>query len=171
MALALHQAMNTTTQTGCSCGCTEAHVVARRKTFDDITVQIWSDGAVTCGLNTYVIRGSRGYKVRNALRAAWMVADVVSLYDHAELRRLCVSARQAAEQPSLQPRAYLDAVMAGVEVPGDPRKGAVIRHATDCTCARCIAHRAFNKARPESERCYRDGPLDKRRYVAFIRVR
>lgn len=148
-----------TSNSSCSCGCAKDHVIARRKTADGITVQIWSDGAVTCGLNTYVIRGAKTARsIRLAVRAAWLVANEVEMFDHAELRRLCVTARKAVEQPSLQDRTYLRAVMAGVTFE-TIRRGAVIRHASRCACASCAARREAAANRPEAERIYRTRDL------------
>lgn len=31
----------------CSCGCSQSHVIARRKSSDDFTLKIWSDGDIT----------------------------------------------------------------------------------------------------------------------------
>jgi hypothetical protein len=93
----------------CSCGEAAAHVIARCKTFDDISVQIWSDGAVTCGLNTYVVKESRGASLPKAVEAAWLLADEVGLYACAELRKLAKVARRAVDQRAIAPRTYLRA--------------------------------------------------------------
>lgn len=155
----------------CSCGDHADHVMARRKTADGIIVQIWSDGAVTCGMNTYVVRGARApYARRKAIEAAWLVANVVEMYDHAELRKLAVTARKAVTQVSQAPARYLTAVMEGVKFAFADRHKAVICHASDCTCARCIARRAINLARPEAERCYVEIPLANGG-SSFVRVR
>src|SRR4051812_35894631 len=100
--------MENTTKTFCSCGepsCGDrAHVMAKRKTADGIIIKLWSDGAITAGLNTYVIRGARSARaVRLAVAAGWLVVGEVCLYDYAEVRKLCVSARRAVEQTSLEP--------------------------------------------------------------------
>jgi hypothetical protein len=155
----MENTMNTKTNTSnpCSCGCTEAHVIARRKTFDGIAVQLWSDGAVTCGINTYVAMAPRSaHGRRNAVKAAWLMAGEVALYDHAELRGLVLAARKAVEQPTLQPETYLRAVMRGAKF---VRSGAVIRHASACPCPECTEWRAAALKRPAAERLYRSIPL------------
>lgn len=161
--------MSTTTVNPCSCGCTEPHVIARRNTFDGIRVQLWSDGAVTCGINTYVAMAPRSaYARRKAVEAGWLVAGCVDMYDHAELRGLVGAARKAVVQSSLAPAAYLAAVLRGVKFQA-LKKGAVIRHARDCGCAPCVARRAEVLARPEAERLYREMPLANGG-SAFIRI-
>ena len=158
--------MNTTTKTEaaslppCTCGepaCGPgAHTIARRQTADGITVKLWSDGAVTAGINTYVIRGARsdGHKLRAAVAAGWLVIGEVELYDHAELRALCVASRRAISQRSLAPRDHLRAVMRGVTFKSIKR-GAVVRHASACACSACTAVRARTVAIPEDRRVYR----------------
>jgi|SRR6185312_10449659 len=142
-------------QAGCSCGCTETHVVARRKTFDNVSVQIWSDGAVTCGLNTYVAMAPRSAWGRGkAVEAAWLVADRVSLYDHSELRGLVLKARAAVAQTGHRPGDHLDATLRGVKFVRAGRHGAVVRHAPDCGCGTCAGRRAANLAMPRASRLY-----------------
>jgi len=166
--------MNTTT---CSCGgdsCgPNAHVMARRLTADGIMVQVWSDGAVTCGLGTYIIRGVRSgrnaFALGAAVEAAWLVAGEVSLYDHAELRGLCVAARQAVGQPSLRPLEYLRAVMSGVKF-ATIKRGAVVRHAAGCPCTKCSAARARSLAAPAAGRVYLEIALSNGG-ASFVRVR
>lgn len=144
----------TPTESVCSCGSTEAHVVARRKTFDDISVQFWSDGAVTCGINTYVAMAPRSaFRRRAAVKANWLVTDRVSLYDHAELRGMVDAAREAMSQTGHLPGAYLDAKLRGVKFQACS-KGAVLKHSLDCGCAACIARREAIRAVPESDRVY-----------------
>jgi hypothetical protein len=41
----------------CSCGCTKSHEIARRKSFDDYTIKIWSDGVLTYWFGE-VLKGS-----------------------------------------------------------------------------------------------------------------
>lgn len=138
----------------CSCGEQEDHVVARRKTADGISVQVWSDGAVTCGINTYVCMAPRSaFARRRAVDAGWLLAGLVELYDHAELRRLAVNCRKAFHQLSLQPIDYARSVMAGVKFQS-LKKGAGIRHAGGCHCDRCLATIARISAVPESRRLY-----------------
>jgi hypothetical protein len=38
----------------CSCGCTEPHVIARRKSADDYTLKVWADGDVTFFFGHYI---------------------------------------------------------------------------------------------------------------------
>lgn len=59
----------------CSCGCTAAHIILTRETFDGITVSIWSDGALTTGRSKLgvLVRGlgqPRSNYARGARRAA-----------------------------------------------------------------------------------------------------
>jgi hypothetical protein len=77
----------------CSCGETTPHVVARKKAFDDVSVQFWSDGCVTVGLNTIVVRASRGAKLEAAVAANWEVAGKVCLFAHTEIRALVLRTR------------------------------------------------------------------------------
>lgn len=149
----------TTTANPCSCGCAEAHIIARRKTFEGIAVQIWSDGAVTCGINTYVAMAPRSAFGRaRAVKAGWLIASMVEMYDHAELRGLVLAARKAFEQSGQQPEAYLRAVMRGVKFVRAGR-GAVVRHASACPCPECSEWRAAALARPAAERLYKSIPL------------
>lgn len=78
----------------CSCGCTEPHVIMRRRTFDGIDVHFWSDGAVTDRIGTYVVQGSRGAALADALRANREVAEDVCLHEHREVRGMVLEARK-----------------------------------------------------------------------------
>lgn len=112
----------------CSCGDAEPHVIARRMSADGAIVKLWSDGAVSSGLGFTILRGVRsGRRHELALRAAWLLADEVCLYDRGELGFLARMARRAVEQKSLQPRDYLRARMAGRVVRVGGRHGAVVR--------------------------------------------
>lgn len=71
----------------CSCGCREAHKVARRETFDGKRVELWSDGSITQqgvylrGLGTPRYRWAQAWRIR----AVRLIADDVGLYTAAEL--------------------------------------------------------------------------------------
>ena len=72
----------------CSCGNPESHIIARRKTADEKSVLLWSDGSLTWALG-HAVRGSaqpRTEKQRNAaLRAGRLVLGDVCLYDADEV--------------------------------------------------------------------------------------
>ncbi len=53
-----------TNLTCCTCGCTESHVIARRKSFDDYTIKIWSDGVLTYSLGEVLKGTGRGNPVK-----------------------------------------------------------------------------------------------------------
>jgi hypothetical protein len=74
----------------CSCGCTEAHIIARRTTADGIRVEVWSDGTIS--QRGFFIRGlgtpRSAWAVRARTRAARLMLDELELYDVGELPRL-----------------------------------------------------------------------------------
>jgi len=85
--------------TGCSCGHAGTHAIARRTTADGISVKLWSDGAVTSGLNMEVIRGARSPRTTQyAVAGGWLAFGDVELYDHAEVAALVRAARWSAER-------------------------------------------------------------------------
>jgi hypothetical protein len=99
----------------CSCGNNEDHVIARRRTADDKVILFWSDGGVTgmMGVDLYG-RGPRDPGRKNDyLKAAWLLAGEVELYDRTEVKRAVKVARRAIQQLSLSPVEYFRRVMAG----------------------------------------------------------
>lgn len=90
-----------TTDALCSCGCAEAHVVARRTTLDGVAVELWSDGPVTGRLG-YAIDGVPMARPRTAtgrsvaLAAGWMLLGEVEILDAEELPAMYAACRWAA---------------------------------------------------------------------------
>lgn len=87
----------------CSCGETEHHIIARRKTADGIGVCVWSDGLVTGYLGMVLpgvtcVRPRTVEAVNRERRAAWMLAEWVCLYDVAEVGALYSDCRKAARR-------------------------------------------------------------------------
>jgi hypothetical protein len=80
-------------------------VIGQRKTADDKSVVLWSDGSLTWGRVGTVIKGSPHAKtpaqVEAALRAGWLVLGDAELYDAAEVPRLIAAARKAAVRGGL----------------------------------------------------------------------
>jgi hypothetical protein len=66
----------------CSCGNAAPHEVARRRTFDDFPVVIWSDGRVTDRMGTYCPGGG----VPAAFRADFI--DMICVHTWTELSTL-----------------------------------------------------------------------------------
>lgn len=85
----------------CSCGCSEAHRIARRTTTDGMALALWSDGALTWPLGIRV-KGSPEPRTlegcRKALVAGWLVMGEVSLYEGAEVTDLVKAARWVADR-------------------------------------------------------------------------
>lgn len=102
-------------QNVCTCGCTEAHEVARRQTADGVTVAFWSDGCVSgiMGLNVQAWPPRSAFATRRAIEANRIVADEVCLYDWSEVRSLIRTARRSLEQVCLAPADYIRRSMAG----------------------------------------------------------
>jgi hypothetical protein len=67
------------TQTKCSCGTLEDHIVARRKTLDGICILVWNDGKVTDRMCRYLPGCSKKPKDISEF------SDRVSLYNLSEL--------------------------------------------------------------------------------------
>ena len=72
----------------CTCGKSEKHVIATRKTYDDVKIQLWSDGVVTSGMG-FGLKGvgtprtTKG--LENALKAGWELLRIVELYEFREV--------------------------------------------------------------------------------------
>jgi hypothetical protein len=108
--------------TRCSCGCREAHVVAERRTADDVAVCLWSDGEVTGRLGIY----PRGLgKLRTSsdryLCAGWLALNEVCMYEWSEVAQLVRTTRKAYAQTSLMPVEYVRRSMAGEHFRSDGR--------------------------------------------------
>jgi hypothetical protein len=99
--------MHTTTSVyTCSCGESEPHVIARRRTADGIGVDFWHDGAIT-GLFGRALPGVPVARPRSAeglaltQATANLVAGEIELYDLADLPRLVDVARRVAKRGGL----------------------------------------------------------------------
>jgi hypothetical protein len=93
----------------------ENGILARRKTYDDKVVLLWSDGSLTWALGN-VIKGSPNARtadgIKEALAAGWLVMGEISIVMSSEVPRLIESARKAVR------RARARATYA---IPGDVR--------------------------------------------------
>jgi len=98
----------------CTCGQQDNHRIARRVTADGHDVLFYSDGSVygCMGIGRYGSRPRNADRVEVYLRAAWLAAGEVCLYDQHEVRLLVVTARRAVQQITLQPLEYLRMSMA-----------------------------------------------------------
>jgi len=87
--------------TTCSCGEAEAHIIAKRKTFDGKHIHFWSDGDVTQILG-YNIKGlgqprtAEGFTAN--LAASEAIMPNVALYTFDEVRTALKQARKLARQ-------------------------------------------------------------------------
>lgn len=103
----------------CTCGETEDHIIARRRTADGKLLLAWSCGCVTRGHVGSMIIGRPRFLPRDLyasedyMRALWLFLDEVALYDYAEVKDLMVAAKGAMRQTSVQPLEYLRRKMAG----------------------------------------------------------
>lgn len=85
----------------CTCGCTEPHVIATRRTADGYTVQAWSDGPVTAALGMGIrglpiVRPRTAEALDTAKSAASLFMGEVSLWDLAEAPALYAACRKVA---------------------------------------------------------------------------
>lgn len=121
---------------------TNTEVIARRKSFDGVTVKLWSDGAVTLGINLLAAdsRTRSSYETQKNVDAGWLAMGEVELYDAAEVRKLVQTARVAVRQASLEPLRYLRQSMAGAKFQAI-KKGRVVQHRRTCDCIRCVKER------------------------------
>lgn len=85
----------------CTCGCVDDHQIARRRTFDDKIIVLWSDGALTWALGS-AIRGSASPRTDAqrdaALRAGWLVLGEVCLYAADKVPWLILAARAVVKR-------------------------------------------------------------------------
>lgn len=81
-----------------------SRVLARRSTFDDKTVCLWSDGSLTTWAG-HAIKGAwfnpKPGQQERALRAGWLALGEVSLFTAQELPALARAARRVAERCGL----------------------------------------------------------------------
>lgn len=63
----------------CSCGDPAPHIVATRRTFDDVPCALWSDGLLELGEPDGVTR-----YVRVSAARAWQALELVATYDAAQ---------------------------------------------------------------------------------------
>lgn len=116
---------------------TEVAVMARKITFDGKGVQFWDDGSVTFGQLCTYVRGcgnSRTPEGRAAdVRACWLLAGEVGVYDFAELPRAVKAARAAVRacEDAAAALAHFRAAMNPVVKSAKP-------HARGCSCFRCV---------------------------------
>jgi hypothetical protein len=122
----------------CTCGKTEVHPIARRRSADGYSVVIWSDGGISghLGLNT-IVRPSRGeWATQRALDAAWLFAGECELYEWDELKRLARVARDAVKKRPATAREYVRAAMSGAKFQAI-KGGRVVQRARVCDCPQC----------------------------------
>lgn len=81
----------------CSCGRPEEHIVARSYTLDGVRVELWSTGDITGRLGAYPpgMGQSRGPRALEVGRVAW---TDISLYEWRELAALLKRARRRVMQ-------------------------------------------------------------------------
>lgn len=88
----------------CSCGKTQAHVIARRTTFDGKHVCLWNDGSMTWALGQS-IKGAwfkpAPANRQRALRAGRLAMGEVCLYEAKEVPDLIKAARWVADRRGL----------------------------------------------------------------------
>ena len=87
----------------CSCGCAEAHVIARRVTADGARLEVWSDGTIT--QRGIWIRGlgetRSAWALSTRVRAARLMMDDFGIYDLSEIADLVkIAAKTFAHQYS-----------------------------------------------------------------------
>ena len=76
----------------CSCGEAHPHVVSRRRTRDDLPVEVWSDGRITNARSGAYLPGVPAIPVA----AIWDLVEVVSLYSRGELAAIVGEVRRFA---------------------------------------------------------------------------
>lgn len=80
-------------------------IIARRKTYDDKAIALWSDGSLTWGGIGRTIEGSPNAKTpaarEAALKAGWLVLGEVEVYDAEDVPRLIKAARKVAAKNGL----------------------------------------------------------------------
>lgn len=104
----------------CTCGRTDPHVIARRRTADGFTVCAWSDGPVTAELGRKIdglpiVRPTTPEAIELARRAAWLLLGEACLWDLSDMARLYSVCRAVAKRSGLP-----DDVRAGMSAPRLP---------------------------------------------------
>jgi hypothetical protein len=74
----------------CSCGEAKAHIIAKRRTYDNVGVMMWSDGSVTTWDGRYILRKPLTVGQMSDLMGK------VELYDYSELKPLIRTIRAKA---------------------------------------------------------------------------
>jgi len=110
----------------CSCGQADDHVVSRRKTFDDVTVERWHSGAITGSFGIFPPGTAPSKWAHRRQVVADLVWERVCLFTWAELPKLIRTARRAVRQRSLDPSAYLWRSLDGEKFRRGGRRGNVI---------------------------------------------
>ena len=111
----------------CTCGLTEDHIIATRKTADDRIVHLWNDGQVTFALGVYLrgIGRSRSASGRRLdLRAGWIVLGEVESYDAEELPALVRAAQRAVRLPGANSESALAQIRWDARARGEAEGGA-----------------------------------------------
>lgn len=90
----------------CTCGNDQPHIVARRRTADDVAVEIWHDGAITGRAgralpNVPIARPRTEAGRLVAVAAASLVAGEIELYEVTEVPRLVACAKRVAARNGL----------------------------------------------------------------------
>lgn len=98
--------MNTTTSITCPCGSPHPHKIARRATADGISVEVWSDGAITGRMGfklpgVPIARPRTDEAITLALAAAWLLAGEVEIHDLDEMGDLYAACRWTAARGGL----------------------------------------------------------------------
>lgn len=87
----------------CTCGCSAAHILARRQTFDGWPVHLWSDGGITYGTLRQPVKGTgisiNGWSQQADLTAGWALMGEVSMLDHDELPKAVRRLRNWCRKP------------------------------------------------------------------------
>jgi hypothetical protein len=96
----------------------KANVIARRRTYDNKLILLWSDGDITNGHVGALL--SR----RVPADAAWLVMGEVCLYDLKEVKAMIQIARKAINQRRVTPLEHLRNRMAGRKLQNVDRKWA-----------------------------------------------
>lgn len=89
----------------CTCGEPESHVIAKRRTADNIAVLLWSDGAVTGRFGDLPdvtrVRPRTREATNAALRAGWLLMGEVEIHNLSEVPALYGACRWTAERDGL----------------------------------------------------------------------
>lgn len=104
----------------CSCGEHESHVIVTRQTFDGVTVQLWSDGAIATRLGGYVKYPKRAALARaRAVEFGRRFMAEVELYEWAEALVLWDRLSKRTPAPHMAP-AYVPTIHRVLDSTGRP---------------------------------------------------